>query len=139
MPTFARQAALDALITVFGDGQQQRCFCHVKDVVRAIADLMERDDCYGEVFNIGSTEEVTILELAERVQELADSRSEIVTIPYDEAYTDGFEDVYRRVPDTRKLEQAIEWSDSATSTRSSAMCLRARAERLPPTGSAAPG
>lgn len=109
MPTFARQAALDALITVFGDGQQQRCFCHVKDVVRAIADLMERDDCYGEVFNIGSTEEVTILELAERVQELADSRSEIVTIPYDEAYTDGFEDVYRRVPDTRKLEQAIEW------------------------------
>ena len=109
VPTFARQAALDAPITVFGDGQQQRCFCHVKDVVRAIADLIERDDCYGEVFNIGSTEEVTILELAERVQELADSRSEIVTIPYDEAYTDGFEDVYRRVPDTRKLEQAIEW------------------------------
>ena len=74
VPTFARQAVLDAPITVFGDGGQQRCFCHVKDVVRAIADLMERDDLYGEVFNIGSTEEVTIRQLAERVRDLAGSR-----------------------------------------------------------------
>jgi UDP-glucose 4-epimerase len=109
VPTFARQALLGAPITVFGDGAQQRCFCHAKDVVRAIADLMERGDLYGEVFNIGSTEEVTILELAERVRELAGSGSEIVTIPYDEAYGGGFEDMYRRVPDTAKIEQAIGW------------------------------
>jgi UDP-glucose 4-epimerase len=109
VPTFARQAVLNAPITVFGDGRQQRCFCHVKDVVRAIADLMERGDLYGEVFNIGSTEEVTIRQLAERVRELAGSRSEIVTIPYDEAYGGGFEDMYRRVPDTTKLERAIGW------------------------------
>jgi UDP-glucose 4-epimerase len=109
VPTFARQAALNTPITVFGDGQQQRCFCHVKDVVRAIADLMERGDLYGEVFNIGSNEEVTIRQLAERVRELAGSQSEIVTIPYDEAYGGGFEDMYRRVPDTAKIEQAIGW------------------------------
>jgi nucleoside-diphosphate-sugar epimerase len=65
VPTFARQAVLNAPITVFGDGRQKRCFCHVKDVVRAIADLMERGDLYGEVFNIGSEEEVTIRQLAE--------------------------------------------------------------------------
>jgi UDP-glucose 4-epimerase len=94
---------------VFGDGRQQRCFCHVQDVVRAIADLMERGDLYGEVFNIGSDEEVTIRQLAERVRELAGSHSEIVTIPYAEAYGGGFEDMYRRLPDTAKIEQAIGW------------------------------
>jgi UDP-glucose 4-epimerase len=77
--------------------------------VRAIADLMERGDLYGEVFNIGSHEEVTIRQLAESVRELAGSRSEIVTIPYDEAYGGGFEDMSRRVPDTAKIEQAIGW------------------------------
>jgi UDP-glucose 4-epimerase len=109
VPTFARQAVLNSPITVFGDGRQQRCFCHVQDVVRAIADLMELGDLYGEVFNIGSDEEVTIRQLAECVRELAGSRSEIVTIPYDEAYGGGFEDMYRRVPDTTKIEQAIGW------------------------------
>jgi UDP-glucose 4-epimerase len=109
VPTFARQAVLNNPITVFGDGRQQRCFCHVQDVVRAIADLMERGDLYGEVFNIGSDEEVTIRQLAERVRELAGSHSEIVTIPYAEAYGGGFEDMYRRLPDTAKIEQAIGW------------------------------
>ena len=69
VPSFVRQALAGEPITVHGDGAQQRCFCHVKDVVRAMADLMERDQAVGEVFNIGSTEEVTMLELAERVQE----------------------------------------------------------------------
>ena len=109
VPTFVRQALGNSPITVFGDGEQRRCFCHVKDVVRALADLMERDDLYGEVFNIGSTEEVTIRQLAERVRALSGSASEIVTIPYNEAYQEGFEDMYRRVPDIAKLEQAIGW------------------------------
>ena len=141
VPTFARQAVLDAPITVFGDGRQQRCFCHVKDVVRAIADLMEREDLYGEVFNIGSTEEVTIRELAERVCELEGSRSEIVTIPYEEAYAEGFEDMYRRVPDTTKLERAIGWQhtsdldeilgDVLASTRLALAADREHRARLP--------
>ncbi len=109
VPTFARQALASDAITVFGDGGQRRCFCHVKDVVRALADLMEREDLFGEVFNIGSTEEVTIMELAERVRGICCSESEIVTIPYDEAYEEGFEDMLRRVPDTSKLQRAIGW------------------------------
>ena len=109
VPTFARQAALDAPITVFGDGGQQRCFCHVTDVVRAIADLMEREDLYGEVFNIGATEQVTIRDLAERVRDLAGSRSDIVNIPYGEAYGGGFQDMYLRIPDTTKLKNTIDW------------------------------
>jgi UDP-glucose 4-epimerase len=109
VPTFARQALADRPITVFGDGRQRRCFCHVKDVVRALADLMESDRHHGEVFNIGSRDEVSIMELAERVKELSGSSSPIVTIPYDEAYEEGFEDMYRRLPDTSKLEAAIGW------------------------------
>ena len=109
VPRFARQALAGEAVTVFGDGNQRRCFCHVKDVVRALADLMERQDLFGEVFNVGSTEEVTIMELAERVRDICGSTSEIVTIPYDEAYEEGFEDMLRRVPDTSKLERAIGW------------------------------
>ena len=75
VPTFVRQALADDPITVFGDGRQQRCFCHVTDVVQALADLVEREErVYGEVFNVGSTEEVTIRELAERVLDADGSR-----------------------------------------------------------------
>jgi UDP-glucose 4-epimerase len=109
VPRFVGQALGGEPITVYGDGSQRRCFCHVKDVVRALADLMERDDCFGEVFNVGSTEEVTICDLAHRVRDACDSDSEIVTIPYDEAYEEGFEDMLRRVPDTSKIERAIGW------------------------------
>jgi UDP-glucose 4-epimerase len=97
-----------------------RCFCHVKDVVHAVADPLERDDLFGEVFNIGSTEEVTIMELAQRVRSACDSESEIVAIPYDEAYEEGFEDMLRRVPDTSKIERAIGWQRRATSMGHSA-------------------
>jgi UDP-glucose 4-epimerase len=109
VPTFARQALAGEAITVFGDGEQRRCFCHVKDVVRALADLMEREDQFGEVFNVGSTEEVTIMELAERVRSTCSSASEIVRISYDEAYEEGFEDMLRRVPDISKIGRAIGW------------------------------
>jgi len=109
VPRFVRQALTGEPITVYGDGKQQRCFCHVKDVVGALADLMERDQHFGQVFNIGSTEEVTIYELAQRVRAACGSDSEIVTIPYEEAYEEGFEDMLRRVPDTSKIEEAIGW------------------------------
>jgi len=112
VPTFVRQALAGDPITVFGDGQQRRCFCHVKDVARALADLMSGQSHFGEVFNIGSREEVTIMQLAELVKELSDSSSPIVTIPYDQAYEEGFEDMYRRVPDTSKLEAAIGWKQT---------------------------
>ena len=109
VPTFVRQAMAGRPITVFGDGEQRRCFCHVKDTVRALVDLMESDENFGEVFNIGSRDEISIMDLAERVKSVSDSASEIVTIPYEEAYEEGFEDMHRRVPDTSKLEAAIGW------------------------------
>jgi UDP-glucose 4-epimerase len=109
IPRFVGQALEDQPLTVYGDGRQRRCFCHVADVVRALADLMDRDDVYGEVFNVGSDEEVSILDLAHRVRELADSQSEISFIPYDEAYEEGFEDMSRRVPDTAKLQRLLGW------------------------------
>jgi UDP-glucose 4-epimerase len=110
IPTFVRQALAGERITVYGDGTQSRCFCHVSDVARATADLMEREDAYGRVFNIGSSEEISILDLAQRVRELTGSDSEIVTVPYDEAYEQGFEDMQRRVPDTARINELIGWA-----------------------------
>lgn len=109
IPNLVRQALAGQAITVYGDGSQRRCFCHVRDVVRALADLMRRDDVYGEVVNIGSTEEVTILELAHRVREAAASDSEITLVPYDEAYEEGFEDMQRRIPDITKIGELLGW------------------------------
>jgi UDP-glucose 4-epimerase len=109
VPTFVKQALSDRPLTVFGDGTQRRCFCHVHDVVRALADLMEQDRHYGQVFNIGSDEEISIRDLAGLVREKCESESEIVTVPYEDAYESGFEDMYRRIPDLSKLETAIGW------------------------------
>jgi UDP-glucose 4-epimerase len=109
VPGFVRQALAGRPITVYGDGTQRRCFCHVKDVVRALCDLMSRDDLYGEVFNIGSTEEISILDLGQRVRDAADSQSEVSLVPYDEAYEPGFEDMPRRVPDLAKIERTLGW------------------------------
>lgn len=109
VPNFVRQALAGQSLTVFGDGTQSRCFCHVHDVVRALADLMERDDLYGEVFNIGSEAEITIRGLASRVRELVVSEASIKYVPYDEAYEEGFEDMHRRVPDITKIRTALDW------------------------------
>jgi UDP-glucose 4-epimerase len=115
VPSFVREALAGQPLEVYGDGTQSRCFCHVADVVRALVDLVEfGDHAYGEVFNIGSTEEVTISELAERIQGLTGSVSEIVHVPYDEAYEEGFEDMPRRVPDTSKIRAAIGWEPTFT-------------------------
>jgi UDP-glucose 4-epimerase len=114
VPSFVRQAIAGQPITVFGSGKQQRCFCHVRDVVVALAALCSRDDLYGEVLNIGSTEEVSMLELARRVKEATGTDSEIVLIPYEDAYGDGFEDMPRRVPDLAKVERMLGWYPSAS-------------------------
>jgi len=107
IPTFVRQALAGRPITVYGDGKQTRCFGYVGDVVGALIKLMDHPDSVGQVFNIGSTEEISIFELAQRVKQLTDSKSEIVFMPYDEAYEEGFEDMPRRVPDTSKIDQLV--------------------------------
>jgi UDP-glucose 4-epimerase len=107
LPSFAAQALRGEPITVYGTGEQSRCFGHVRDAVEAVIKLLRTPAAIGEVFNIGSDEEVTINELARRVRAAAASESEIVLVPYSEAYAEGFEDMQRRVPDVRKLERAI--------------------------------
>jgi len=107
LPNFAAQALAHEPITVFGNGQQSRCFGHVKDAVESVLRLLATPGAVGQVFNIGNDEEVSIFQLAERVKAAAESRSEIVLVPYNEAYPEGFEDMFRRVPDVRKLEQAV--------------------------------
>ena len=107
IPSFVRQALSGRPITVFGDGTQSRSFTYVTDVVSAIMRLVDSESAVGQVFNIGNGKEITILELAKRVKELAGSSSEIVTIPYDQAYEEGFEDMPRRAPDISKIRKAI--------------------------------
>ena len=107
VPTFVHQALAGEPVTVFGDGMQSRSFTYVGDVVRALLKLMVEPRAVGEVFNIGNTEEVSILGLAERVKALTGSVSPIVTIPYDQAYEAGFEDMPRRAPDLTKIRELI--------------------------------
>lgn len=107
LPNFARQALEGEPITVYGTGTQSRCFGHVRDAIESVVRLMETPAAINEVFNVGSTEEVTILQLAELVRQVAGSSSEIRRIPYSEAYAAGFEDMQRRVPDVSKLERTI--------------------------------
>jgi len=105
VPTLVGQALDGTPLTVYGTGRQTRCFAYVGDVVDALLLLMDRPDAAGQVFNIGSNEEVSITQLAERVLALTGSRSEIVYVPYSEAYQEGFEDMPRRVPDISKAER----------------------------------
>jgi UDP-glucose 4-epimerase len=107
LPTFARQALAGEPITVYGTGDQSRCFGHVHDAVESVTRLIDTPASINQVFNVGSTEEVTIRDLAERVRDAAGSRSDIAFIPYGEAYAAGFEDMMRRVPDVSKLERVI--------------------------------
>ncbi len=109
LPTLVRQALLHQPLTVYGDGTQSRCFTHVLDVVWALIRLMQHPGAVGEVFNVGSTEEVTILELALLVKNMTGSPSEIRYVPYNEAYEEGFEDMPRRVPDLRKIQSLLDY------------------------------
>lgn len=110
VPTFVRQALNNEAITVYGDGKQSRCFCHVADVIDAIYKLIRNPQAVGQVFNIGSTEEVSILELAQKAKKAANSSSQIKLIPYDQAYEEGFEDMSRRVPALGKITNLIGYS-----------------------------
>ena len=109
IPRFVGQALRNEPITVYGDGSQSRCFCDVSDTVRALETLLGCDEAVGKVFNIGSTEEISILELARRVKSQLDSDSPIQFIPYDQAYAPGFEDMQRRVPDISRIQAMIDW------------------------------
>ena len=110
IPRMMRQALDSEPITVFGDGSQSRCFCDVADVVQAIYRLISHQDAAGELFAIGSNAEISMLQLADLIREVAGSRSEIVKIAYEDAYGPGFEDMERRVPDTTKINRYIGWS-----------------------------
>ena len=114
IPTFVKQALSDRPITVYGDGKQSRCFCYVGDVIGALMKLMDDEQAVGEVFNVGSNQEITIGDLAKKVKELTRSESEIMFVPYDEAYEEGFEDMPRRVPDTTKINQLVGFKPEMT-------------------------
>jgi UDP-glucose 4-epimerase len=108
-PTLVRQALRGEELTVFGTGEQLRCFCHVSDTVDAIVRLLDHPDSPGEPFNIGAAHEISINDLASMVIERTGSGSSVVHIPYEVAYEEGFEDMERRVPDTTKLEALTDW------------------------------
>jgi UDP-glucose 4-epimerase len=111
VPRFVEQAVNGEPLTVYGDGNQSRCFCDVRDVVRAIVGLAEAEEALGEVFNIGSEREISIMELARLVRRIVgvDAGAEPVLVPYEEAYQPGFEDMMRRVPDTGRILRTIGW------------------------------
>lgn len=107
IPRFVKQALMNQPITIYGDGEQTRCFCHVKDTVRATILLGKNQKAVGDVFNIGNPQSISINELAERVKELTRSRSAIEHIPYEKAYEKGFEDMRHRRPDISKINKLI--------------------------------
>jgi UDP-glucose 4-epimerase len=110
LPRFVQQALNNEDITIYDDGSQSRVFCHVDDAVRAVLALVKDDSTIGDYFNVGGIGEVTIKELAERVIARTGSKSKLVSIPFDQAYGAGFEDMQRRVPDISKVKAKIGWS-----------------------------
>mgnify|MGYP001603530913 FL=1 len=114
IPRFVQQALAGEPLTVYGDGEQSRCFLHVKDAVRALMALPELPEAVGEAYNIGSQEEVTIRQLAQQIVDLTGSSSTIRFVPYDQAYEQGFEDMARRIPDISKIHRAVGFSPTMT-------------------------
>ena len=112
VPRFVRQAVSGKAITVYGDGKQRRSFTWVGDVVGAMIKLIQNSEAHGEVFNVGHTKEISILELASLVKKMTHSSAEIVFVPYDQAYEQGFEDMRRRLPDLSKIERVIGYKPS---------------------------
>ena len=110
LPRFVQSALKNEPITIYGDGTQSRVFCHVADAVRAILTIAKTDSTIGEVYNIGGVGETTIKQLAEKIIERTKSSSTITYTPYDQAYTAGYEDMQRRVPDITKIKSTIAWS-----------------------------
>jgi UDP-glucose 4-epimerase len=114
VPRFVHAAMKNEPIQVHGDGTQSRCFGHVHDIVEGLAKLLETPTCFGQVINLGNSEEVSIKQLADRAISLTGSSSEIQFIPYEEAYGEGFEDMKRRVPSLDKAKQLIGYQPTRT-------------------------
>lgn len=114
IPRLVSQALKNKPLTVYGDGTQTRTFTDVKDVVWALINLMENENAFGEVFNVGGTQEISILDLAKKIISLTNSRSEIQMIPYDDVFGKDFEDMQRRVPSVEKLNKLIGFDPKTT-------------------------
>ena len=112
IPSFVKQALLGEPITVFGNGKQSRCFTWVGDAVRALIDLAQHPGAVGEVFNVGSDQEISIADLAYVIKKKTESASSVVFVPYDRAYEEGFEDMPRRVPRLEKIRQLIGYAST---------------------------
>jgi UDP-glucose 4-epimerase len=134
IPNFVRQALTGAPITVFGDGQQRRAFGYVGDVVGALIELVHEPQSVGQVFNIGNTQEISILDLARRIKELTGSVSDIVLVPYDEAYEEGFEDMPRRVPDLTKISSLVGYAPTVGLDEILSIVIAHMRETLTPQG-----
>jgi len=133
-PRFVRQALSGEALTVYGDGSQSRCFADVADVVAAVVSLTEHPAAVGQVFNIGSTEEITIRGLAERIIALTGSRSPIEYVPYDKAYAPGFEDMHRRVPALNKIAALTGYQPRRTLDETLQRVIAYEKERLAASG-----
>jgi UDP-glucose 4-epimerase len=114
IPRFVSAALAGRPLEIHGDGTQTRCFCHVQDTIRALTGLMEAPGVSGDIFNVGSTEIVTINELAQRVLEQTGSHSKVVAVPYDEVYGQGIEDMLHREPSIDKISNAVGWEPTVT-------------------------
>jgi UDP-glucose 4-epimerase len=110
VPRFVSAALKNEPLSVYGSGDQIRCFCHVSDAVRGLLLVMDSDQAVGEVFNVGNNQQISIMELAKKVIEITGSKSAIEKIAYEKAYPEGFEDMQRRVPDISKIKQVLGWS-----------------------------
>jgi UDP-glucose 4-epimerase len=109
VPRFVSAALKNEPLSVYGSGDQIRCFCHVTDAVKALLLVMDSDKAVGQVFNVGNNSQISIMELAKKVIEITGSKSSIEKIAYEKAYPEGFEDMQRRVPDISKIKQALGW------------------------------
>jgi UDP-glucose 4-epimerase len=134
IPNFVRQALAGTPITVHGDGQQRRAFWYAGDVVTGLIALIQEPRAVGEVFNIGNTEEISILDLAHRVKALTSSTFNIVLVPYDEAYAAGFEDMPRRVPDLSKIHRLVGYAPTVGLDEILSLVITHMREALTPQG-----
>lgn len=137
IPRFVEQALAGDPITVYGTGDQTRCFCHVRDVVEAVARLVETPEAYGRVFNLGSRKSISMNDLAARVKALTGSSSDIAHIPFEEAYVSGFEDIEAREPDTSRAYDAVGFTPKHTLDEILSDVIAYVQGKTSPTGSAA--
>ncbi len=110
LPRFVNAALKNEPLSVYGSGDQIRCFCHIDDAVRALLLVMDSDKAIGQVFNVGNNQQISIMDLAKKVIEINNSSSKIEKIAYEDAYPNGFEDMQRRVPDISKIKRVLGWT-----------------------------